>query len=336
MNREDIKRDEYLRKLAMLRGTSVIKIITGIRRVGKSYLLDPLFSSFLKIDGVAADHIIKVDFDTEDGKRLIPEGEFIKYLNSKLRDEKTYYIILDEVQKLENFVEVLNELLKRHNLDIYITGSNSKFLSSDIVTEFRGRGIEIRVWPLSFKEISAYRLEEKQQLWQDYLRYGGLPQVVLQENREIKQQLLDNLSGNAYVNDVVERHDLKHNEELVDLMHILASAMGSLTNPSKLERSFKSSARINLSRKKIVEYIDYLEDAFIIEKASRYDVRGKHYLETPQKYYFSDVGIRNSLINYRQNEETHIMENILYCDLRRRGFTVDVGVVPVRQDGMRK
>ena len=326
----EIKRDYYLNKLIGKEKDGLIKIVTGIRRCGKSYLLDPIFKNYLLNKGVSKDHIIKIDLEIRKNQKFLDPDVLDEYVRSQIIDDDIYYVILDEVQKVNDFESVLNGFLKIPNLDVYVTGSNSKFLSSDIVTEFRGRGEEIRVYPLSFYEFCEYNKKDKGIAWKEYITYGGLPLVLLQESNEAKANYLKTQCDNVYINDVIERNDIKNKEELYKLVEMISSSIGSLTNPYKLYNTFKSNSNSTITDKTIYDYLTYLENAFIIEKTQRYDIKGKKYIDTPQKYYFTDMGIRNSFLNFRQMEENHIMENVIYLELKRRGFRVDVGVVEVR------
>ena len=326
----EIKRDYYLNKLIGKEKDGLIKIVTGIRRCGKSYLLDPIFKNYLLNKGVSKDHIIKIDLEIRKNQKFLDPDVLDEYVRSQIIDDDIYYVILDEVQKVNDFESVLNGFLKIPNLDVYVTGSNSKFLSSDIVTEFRGRGEEIRVYPLSFYEFCEYNQKDKGIAWKEYITYGGLPLVLLQESNEAKADYLKIQCDNVYINDVIERNDIKNKEGLYKLVEMISSSIGSLTNPYKLYNTFKSNSNSTITDKTIYDYLTYLENAFIIEKTQRYDIKGKKYIDTPQKYYFTDMGIRNSFLNFRQMEENHIMENVIYLELKRRGFRVDVGVVEVR------
>ncbi len=326
-----IKRDYYLNKLIDAKNDGLIKVITGIRRCGKSYLLNTLFYEYLLENDVPDDHIIKVALDDSDNEELLIPKNLSKYIKDKIIDKEIYYVILDEIQLVEKFEGVLNGLLRISNIDIYVTGSNSKFLSSDIITEFRGRGEEIKVYPLSYYEFMSVYDGDKLDGWVEYITYGGLPLVVSMGTDERKTAYLKEQQKNVYINDVIERNDIKNDAELVYLVEIISSSIGSLSNPKKLSDTFKSTAGLNIDPKTISSYLKYLEEAFIIEKTERYDVKGKKYMSTPYKFYFSDLGIRNSFINFRQNEETHIMENIIYLELRRRGYNVDVGVIESKE-----
>lgn len=333
----EIKRDYYLQKLIDRKNNNLIKVITGIRRCGKSYLLNHLFRNYLLDSGVSENHIISIALDDDDNSDLLDPKKLRQYINEKISDNDLYYILLDEIQLVSNFEGLLNGLLRKENLDIYVTGSNSRFLSSDIITEFRGRGDEIRVYPLSFKEFYSNYDGSKEGAWVEYYTYGGLPLVMNYKKEEDKIQYLDNQKQNVYLNDVIERNHIQNKENLEKLIEIISSSIGSLTNPLKLSKTFRSYDKNTLlTDKTIYNYLSYFEDAFIIEKALRYDIKGKKYIDTPYKYYFTDIGIRNAFLNFRQQEENHIMENIIYIELRRRGFKVDVGVVEVRNKEGRK
>lgn len=327
----EIKRKYYLNKLISKQNNKLIKIVTGIRRCGKSYLLDPIFRNYLLDNGVDENHIIKLEFDSIENEEYTNPKKLYEYVMQKVVDKDTYYVILDEIQKVSDFESVLNSFLRKSNLDVYVTGSNSKFLSSDIITEFRGRGDEIRVYPLSFSEfMSVYSGNEISGL-NEYINYGGLPLITTFKSAEEKIDYLNFQKDNVYINDVIERNDIRNDEELKTLIEIISSSIGSLTNPTKLYNTFISKGNKNITNKTIASYLKYLEESFLIEKSKRFDVKGKKYIETPSKYYFVDIGIRNSLINFRQIEKTHIMENIIYTELRRRGFNVDVGIVEKRK-----
>ena len=333
----EIKRDYYLQKLIDRKNNHLIKIITGIRRCGKSYLLNHLFKNYLLDNGVSSNHIIMIALDDDGNSDLLDSKNLRKYIDDKILDDDLYYILLDEIQMVPNFEGLLNGLLRKENLDIYVTGSNSKFLSSDIITEFRGRGDEIRVYPLSFKEFYSSYDGSKEEAWIEYYTYGGLPLIMSYTKEEDKMNYLDMQKDNVYLNDVIERNNIKNKEELEKLIEIISSSIGSLTNPLKLARTFKSyNKNTLLTDKTIYNYLSYFEDAFIIEKTLRYDIKGKKYIDTPYKYYFTDIGIRNAFLNFRQQEENHIMENIIYIELKRRGFKVDVGVVEARDKDGRK
>ena len=333
---EFINRDDYLNKLISRRENGMIKIITGIRRCGKSFMLDPIFKNYLLKEGIKENHIIKVDLDNIENEKYLDPHELNNYIKSKIKDNDMYYILIDEIQKVRNFEAVLNGFFLQNNLDVYVTGSNSKFLSSDIITEFRGRGDEIRIFPLSFLEFySAYK-GEKELAWNEYLTYGGMPLILSQKTDEQKSKYLMNLFELTYKRDIIERNTITKIDILDSLINILSSSVGSLTNPQKIYNTFISNGVTDLSKNTITSYLDYLLDSFLIEKVDRYDVKGKKYIQTPQKYYFADVGLRNARLNFRQQEENHIMENIIYNELLIRGYNVDVGVVEVREGDVRK
>lgn len=327
----EIKRDYYLKKLIEAKNDGLIKILIGVHQCGKSYLLNTIFYNYLIENGVKEDHIIKVALDDTDNEELLNPKNLSKYVKEKIVDKDIYYVILDEIQLVENFEGVLNGLLRINNIDIYVTGSNSKFLSSDIITEFRGRGEDIKIYPLSYYEFMSVYEGDKFDGWIEYITYGGLPLVVSMNTDERKAAYLKAQQKNVYINDVIERNDIKNDAELVSLVEIISSSIGSLSNPKKLSDTFKSTAGLNIDPKTISLYLKYLEEAFLIEKTERYDVKGKKYMSTPYKFYFSDLGIRNSFINFRQPEETHIMENIIYLELKRRGYNVDVGVIELKE-----
>ena len=326
----DIKRDKYLNDLINRMHNGMIKVVTGIRRCGKSYLLFNIFKNYLLEHGVAASHIITIELDQRKNKKYRDPDTILDYIESLIEDDEQYYIMLDEVQMLQEFEEVLNSLLHIRNADIYVTGSNSKFLSKDVITEFRGRGDEIHIYPLTFKEFMEAYDGDMYRGWAEYVVYGGLPLTVTMKTEEQKISYLTNLFKETYLKDIIERHHIEKTQELEDLVNILASAIGSLTNPPKIEATFKRAIQSTISLNTIRQYIEYLEDAFIINKANRYNVKGRKYIGTPLKYYFEDVGLRNARLGFRQVEETHLMENIIYNELRSRGYTVDVGVVEKR------
>lgn len=327
----DIKRDYYLQKLIAKKHNGLIKVITGMRRCGKSYLLFTLFKKHLLESGVAEDHIVGIPFDSFESKKYRDPEVLYPYVKEKLVDDQKYYILLDEVQLLGEFESVLNGFMRIPNVDVYVTGSNAKFLSKDIITEFRGRGDELHMNPLSFAEFMSVYDGNKYDGWNEYMLYGGLPPVVLLPTPEQKIELLKRLFDETYVNDIVGRHKIRNKDEFEELINILSSAVGSLTNPKKLADTFKAKKRIKLSVNTIKSYLDYLCDAFVVTRATRYDIKGKKYIDTPQKYYFSDVGLRNARINFRQIEENHTMENILFNELIARDFNVDVGLVVTRE-----
>ena len=326
----DIKRDKYLTDLVNRMHNGMIKVITGIRRSGKSYLLFNIFKRYLLEHDVPASHIIALELDLHKNKRYRNPDAILEYIESLIKDDEQYYILLDEVQMLQDFEEVLNSLLHIRNADIYVTGSNSKFLSKDVITEFRGRGDEIHIFPLSFKEFMQVYSGDVYQGWADYVVYGALPLTVTMKTEEQKISYLTNLFKETYLKDIIERHNIEKTQELEDLINILASAIGSLTNPPKIQATFKSKIQSKISLNTIRQYIEYLEDAFIIKGASRYNVKGRRYIGSPLKYYFEDVGLRNARLGFRQIEENHLMENIIYNELRSRGYSVDIGIVEKR------
>lgn len=331
-----IARDIYLKRLIDSQGNGLIKVITGIRRCGKSYLLDPIFKDYLLRRGVSTDHIIQLNLETRENKGLTDPDALDGFIRSRIKDDTRHYVLLDEIQLVADFESVLNGFLHLPNLDVYVTGSNSRFLSSDIVTEFRGRSYEIHLYPLSFAEFISVYDGSREQGWSDYYRYGGLPQVSAMPTESDKMAFLGSQWSNVYLNDLVERYHLRNRVELDSLVEVIASGAGSLTNPHKLERSFKSMANVSLDHNTISDYLTKLEEAFIVEKSKRYDVKGKKYINTPSKYYFTDSGIRNACLGFRQMEENHIMENIIYIELRRRGYQVDIGVVSARDGNDRR
>ena len=333
---KEIKRDIYLNKLINRKENGLIKIITGIRRCGKSYLLDPLFKNSLLESGVKVDHIIKLELDKEENKKYRDSHELNEYIKSQIKDKDMYYILLDEVQMCEGFESVLNGFLYERNIDVYVTGSNSKFLSSDIITEFRGRGDEIRVFPLSFFEYVEAFKGDIQDAWNEYVLYGGLPLIMFKKSDEEKSKYLKDLFDQTYIKDIIERNNIQRVDILDSIINILASSVGSLTNPKKIYDTFVSNGEKEISSNTVNSYIKYIEDSFIVNKSDRYDVKGKKYIQTPQKYYFSDIGLRNARLNFRQQEENHIMENIIYNELLLRGYNVDVGVVEIREGNQRK
>ena len=341
----EIRRNFYLDKLIKRKNNGLIKVITGIRRCGKSYLLNNLFYHHLLESGVAADHIIRFAFDSADdlyriGESLIgiekekrgadPE-KFMAYVRTKVVDDGMYYLLLDEIQMLDCFEAVLNSYLRKDNMDVFVTGSNAKFLSKDIATEFAGRGDEVHMYPLSFAEFMSVYEGDKYMGLSEYMLYGGIPLVVLRDGANDKAASLQNLFREIYIQDIVRRNRVKNIGELEDLLNILSSAIGSLTNPEKLKNTFRTMQQSKLTSNTIKKYLDYFEDSFLIESAQRYDIKGKAYIETPKKYYFSDLGLRNARINFRQFEQTHSMENVIYNELRMRGYSVDVGVVPIAE-----
>ena len=325
-----IKRNQYLQKLIDRMHNGLIKVVTGIRRSGKSFLLLNLFRQHLRDSGIDDKHIIVMEFDRRENRQYRDPDVLLDYLKSKISDDSNYYILLDEVQMLEEFEEVLNSLLHEPNLDIYVTGSNSKFLSTDILTEFRGRGDEVHIFPLSFQEFMEVYEGDDYHGWAEYMMYGGLPLTVTMKTDEQKSKYLSSLFKETYIKDIVERNTIEKPQEMEDLLNVLASSIGALTNPAKIEATFKSKLHSSISDNTITKYIGYLKEAFLIDEATRYDVKGRKYIGTPLKYYFEDVGLRNARLDFRQIEETHLMENILYNELRMRGYNVDVGRVNQR------
>ena len=325
----EIKRDSYLEQLKIRKDNRMIKIITGIRRCGKSFLLFVLFKKYLLESGVDNDHIIEIALDGIENEELRDPKKCYHHIKDVMKDDQKYYLLLDEVQFMPRFEEVMNSLLRIRNIDVYVTGSNSKFLSSDIVTEFRGRGDEIRIYPLSFAEFYAAFDGDYDDAWEEYMTYGGLPQVAQFTVERQKAEYLKNIFSNVYIKDVVERNRIQNVDEIGTLVDILASAIGAPTNPTKISNTFKSERGINYSNKTISNHIDYLAEAFLISKANRYDIKGRKYVGANLKYYFSDVGLRNARLNFRQQEPTHILENIVYNELLVRGYNVDVGIVDV-------
>lgn len=334
-----INRDVYLNKLVHSIGNQMIKVVTGMRRCGKSYLLFTIFHNYLTEHHVDEDHIIEVDFENRLNKGLRNPDALLEYLYSKITDKGHYYILLDEVQQVSEFEDVLNSFLKVKNVDVFVTGSNAKFLSKDVITEFRGRGDEIRITPLSFKEFADFRHGEPLKMLREYLLYGGLPQVVIESDEMKKVEYLKKQLTHTYLKDIRERYGIQHDDDLNELVSIIASTVGSMTNPTNLANTFKSEKKSRISRDTIAKYLECMEDAFMIERSVRYDIRGKRYIDTPYKYYFGDIGLRNARINFRQNDDGHLMENMLYNELRILGYSVDVGQVIAEQkdsEGNRK
>ena len=341
----EIRRDLYLDRLIRRKNNGLVKVVTGIRRCGKSYLLNNLFYRHLLENGVDAGHIIRFAFDSGDDLHLIGENlvqmkrerrgaepeKFMAYIRSRIVDDGVYYLLLDEIQMLDCFEAVLNGYLRKDNIDVYVTGSNARLLSKDIATEFAGRGDEIHMYPLSFAEFMSVYKGDKYMGLSEYMLYGGIPLVVLRDGANDKAAALQNLFREIYIPDIVRRNRVKNIGELEDLLNILSSAIGSLTNPEKLKNTFRTVKKSKITSNTIKKYLDYFEDSFLIESAQRYDIKGKAYIETPKKYYFSDLGLRNARINFRQFEQTHSMENVIYNELRMRGCSVDVGVVPIAE-----
>ena len=326
------EREHYINKLISSKHNHLIKIVTGLRRVGKSYLLFNLYKQHLLTNGVDVNHIIELQLDSFAHRKYRKAETLYEYVeNLTNQDSQMYYVMIDEVQMLEDFVDVLNGFLHIENLDVYVTGSNAKFLSSDIVTEFRGRGVQIHLQPLSFKEIKEVSDEDTSSLWRDYIYYGGLPMVVLENDKARKAEVLQELLKETYLSDIINRNSVKNDAELEELLCLLASNIGTLTNPNKLANTFVSEKKVKIGHNTIKTYIDYFIDSFLINKAVRYDIKGKKYIDTPYKYYFADLGLRNALLNFRQVEPTHIMENIIYNHLIGHGYKVDVGCVTFYQ-----
>lgn len=326
-----IGRDVYLNKLISKRHNGLIKVVTGMRRCGKSYLLFNLFKEYLVNEGVAENHIIEIAFDSFENKRYRDPEVLFPYIMEKMSDERMYYVLLDEVRMLDDFESVLNSLGRKQNVDVYVTGSNAKFLSKDIITEFRGRGDEVHMYPLTFGEFMSVYDGDKQEGWRDYVLFGGIPLVLGFETADQKSDFLKSLFEETYISDITGRNNIRNKAELEELLNILSSAIGSLTNPSKLSATFKSVKNKSISKDTIIKYIDYLRDSFLIDSAIRYDIKGKKYINTPSKYYFTDLGLRNARLNFRQVEETHVMENIIFNELKVRGYNVDVGVVVMNE-----
>lgn len=346
----EIKRDLYLKRLIDRKQNGLIKVITGIRRCGKSYLLNTLFYNHLKDSGVDDDHIIKFAFDSnsdlskigediivlEKQKRKVDPSRFMKYVQDRMTDDGMYYLLLDEVQFLDCFESVLNSYLHMDHVDVYVTGSNAKFLSKDVITEFAGRGDEIHMQPLSFFEFMSVYGGDKYDGLTEYMLYGGIPMVVLQKGNENKALMLKRLFDEIYIKDIEIHHKVRNKADLEDLLNILSSSIGSLTNPEKLVNSFHTIRKSKITSTTIRKYLEYFSDCFLVEAATRYDIKGKAYIDTPLKYYFSDLGLRNARINFRQFEQPHSMENVIYNELRLRGFSVNVGVIKTREEGIRK
>ena len=327
----EIRRDTYLNKLISKRHNGLIKVITGVRRCGKSYLLFELFREYLRKSQVPDDHIIEMAFDAYENKKYRDPEIFFPYLAERINDQDQYYVLLDEVQLLGDFESILNSLVRRKNVDVYVTGSNAKFLSKDIITELRGRGDEVHMYPLTFAEFMSVYEGEKADGWRDYVLYGGIPLILTFTTPDQKGDFLKSLFEETYISDIIGRNNVRNKAELEELLNILSSSIGSLTNPSKLSATFKSVKHTTISKVTIKRYIDYLEDAFLIDSAIRYDIKGKKYIDTPSKYYFTDLGLRNARLNFRQVEETHAMENIIFNELKVRGYNVDVGVVVMNE-----
>ena len=331
-----IKRDKYLDELIGWKHTDLIKIVTGLRRCGKSFLLFNLFHQHLLSSGTDESHIIEIALDDISNEALREPFRMLEYVKSKIKDDNQYYLIIDEVQLLGRFVDVLNSFMHIDNVDIYVTGSNSRFLSKDVATEFRGRGIEIHIYPLSFAELYQARGGDKYALWKSYYTYGGLPYLASLNDNARKAEYLSSLNQTLYLKDIVERNKIANEDEFSELMNVMASSIGLPCNPNKIANTFKSVKKGSLASQTIAKYLSFMEDAFIVEKSVRYDIKGRKYIGTLSKYYFQDVGLRNALLNFRQVEETHLMENVIYNELRRCGYSVDVGMIEVRSATQRK
>lgn len=327
----EIQRDSYIEKLIIRKHNNMIKIITGIRRCGKSYLLFNLFKNHLLSTGVKLDHIIELSLDDISNKKYRNPENLYNYVKSLIIDDDMYYVLLDEVQMVTGFEDVLNGFLHIKNVDTYVTGSNAKFLSKDIITEFRGRGDQIHIYPLSFNEFYSYVQGDKSIALRNYMYYGGLPQIVAMVTHEQKQSYLMNLFLETYITDIINRNNVKNDKEMQELLNVLSSSIGSLTNPKKLSDTFKSVKHVDISSPTIKNYLDYFMDSFLIDKALRYDIKGKKYIDKPSKYYFTDLGLRNARLNFRQIEDTHLLENVIYNELKVRGFSVDVGIVTISE-----
>lgn len=327
----EIRRDIYLNKLISKKHNGLIKVVTGMRRCGKSYLLFNLFKEYLVNEGVNENHIIEIAFDSFENRKYRDPEVLFPYLMEKIADNEMYYVLLDEVQMLDDFESVLNSLGRKKNVDVYVTGSNAKFLSKDIITEFRGRGDEVHMYPLTYSEFMSVYDGDKQEGWRDYVLFGGIPLVLGFETADQKSDFLKSLFEETYISDITGRNNIRNKAELEELLNILSSAIGTLTNPSKLSATFKSVKNKSISKDTIIKYIDYLKDSFLIDSAIRYDIKGKKYINTPSKYYFTDLGLRNARLNFRQVEETHAMENIIFNELKVRGYNVDVGVVVMNE-----
>ena len=322
-----INRTKYLDKLIKSCGNGMIKVVTGMRRCGKSYLLFTIFKQYLLDSGVPQEHIVEVDLENRLNKKLRDPDALLEYISTRLGQEGKYYVLLDEVQLVPEFEDVLNSFLKVHNVDVFVTGSNARLLSKDVITEFRGRGDEIRVRPLTFKEFSDFKGSSTEDVIREYMLYGGLPQVVLEDDEEKKVSYLEQQMEHTYLRDLKERYDIRQDDDLKELVDIMASCVGGLTNPPKIADTFKSVKHSSISVDTIRLYLEYMEDAFMLERAIRYDIKGRKYIDSPYKYYFEDLGLRNARLGFRQTEVTHMMENMLYNELRACGFSVDVGQI---------
>ena len=326
-----INRDLYLNQLIDRMNNGMIKVITGLRRSGKSFLMNKIFYNYLKSIGTDDEHIIMVQLDVEENEHLLDRHVLVDYLREQIKDNSQYYVLLDEIQEVESFESVLNSFLRRDNIDLYVTGSNSRFLSRDIKTELRGRGDEIHIYPLSFKEFFSVDGRDENSAWKEYIIYGGMPAIVSKRKDEQKAKYLKDLFDETYIKDIVERNKVRNVLELEELIDIMASSIGSLENPSRIANTFESEKKIRINQETVKFYLSYLENAFLLSETKRYDVKGRRYINTPLKYYFEDLGLRNARLNFRQLEESHLMENIVFNELRIRGYNIDVGVVETNQ-----
>ena len=326
-----IKRDFYLNQLIERMHNGMIKVITGLRRSGKSYLMNKLFYEYLKSIGIDDDHIIMLQFDVEENENLLDRHVLAEYLRNRLSDNEQYYFLLDEIQEVDQFEKVLNSFLRKENVDLYVTGSNSRFLSTDIKTELRGRGDEIHVYPLSFAEFYSAKQGNIDDVWNEYMIYGGLPMILSRPSDEQKSKYLKDLFDETYIKDIVERNKVKNISELEELIDLMASSVGSLANPNRISNTFLSVKKTTVDPQTVKNYLMHLENAFLLSEVKRYDVKGRKYINTPLKYYFEDIGLRNARLNFRQLEEPHLMENIVYSELRMRGYNIDVGVVETNE-----
>ncbi len=326
-----INRDIYLNQLIDRMNNGMIKVITGLRRSGKSFLMNRIFRDYLKSMGIDDDHIVMVQLDVEENEHLLDRHALADYLRQQIRDDGQYYLLLDEIQEVDGFESVLNSFLRKENVDIYVTGSNSKFLSTDVKTELRGRGDEIHVYPLSFEEFFSVSTKDENAAWNEYMIYGGMPMIVSRETDEQKAKYLKDLFDETYVKDIVERNKVRNVGELEELIDVMASSIGSLANPNRISNTFETVKKIKINQETVKSYLAYLENAFLLSETKRYDVKGCRYINTPLKYYFEDIGLRNARLNFRQLEEPHLMENIVYNELRIRGYNIDIGVVETNQ-----
>ena len=327
----EIKREKYLQELIDRMHNGMIKVITGLRRSGKSYLMNHIFYDYLLSIGVEESHIIMVQLDVEENEALLDRHALAEYLRDKIVDRSQYYFLLDEIQEVDGFEKVLNSFLRKDNVDLYVTGSNSKFLSTDIKTELRGRGDEVHIYPLSFKEFYETKGGNELEAWNEYTIYGGMPLILSRRTEEQKSKYLKDLFEETYIKDIAERNKVKGVPELEELVDIMASSIGALANPTRISNTFESQKYITIASETIKNYLGYLENAFLLSEVKRFDVIGKKYIDTPLKYYFEDIGLRNARLNFRQLEESHMMENIIYNELRYRGFNIDVGMVEINE-----